>query len=246
MKEKKRLDVLLVERGFAATREKARAYIILGKALVNEQKVTKPGTKFDPQVEIRTLGVDHPYVSRGGLKLEKALREFGIVPTNQIAMDIGASTGGFTDCLLQHGVSYVFAVDVGVRQLDWKLQTDPRVKNLEKSNFRYLTMSAIGTFVDLIVMDVSFISLTKMLENCLTFLTKGGKVVCLIKPQFEAGKSNIEKGGVVKDQNVRKEIIENIITHATSLGYGTSQVISSPIQGKKSGNQEYLICLQKT
>jgi len=236
---------LLVARGLAPSRERAQAYIIAGNVLVDEQKIEKPGCMLVNDVNIRLKGMDHPYVSRGGLKLEKALADFNIDVRNQIAMDVGSSTGGFTDCLLQHGATYIFAIDVGYGQLDWKLVTDERVKNMEKTNFRYLTLADIGSFVDIIVIDVSFISLTKILQNCLNFLKSGGNLIALIKPQFEAGKENIRKGGIVSDPRIRSWVIDSIKQHAESLGYVVRQIKPSPIQGKKSGNQEYLIHLLK-
>ncbi len=245
MKQKSRLDKLLVAKELAPSREKAQAYIITGHVLVNDQKVEKPGSLILNSADIRLKGIDHPYVSRGGLKLEKALKEFKIDVRNRIAMDIGASTGGFTDCLLQHGAAFVFAIDVGYGQLNWKLVTDDRVKNMEKANFRYLSMPEIGSFVDIIVIDVSFISLTKILQNCLTFLRSGGHLIALIKPQFEAGKENIRKGGIVNDPAIRSQVIESVKQHAESLSYEIKQIQPSPIQGKKSGNIEYLIHLVK-
>lgn len=245
MKHKSRLDKLLVAQGLAPSREKAQAYIIAGNVLVDERKIEKPGCLLTSDVTIRLTGMEHPYVSRGGLKLEKALAEFNIDVQNRIVMDIGSSTGGFTDCLLQHGATYIYAIDVGYGQLDWKLVTDKRVKSMEKTNFRYLTMADVGSFVDFITIDVSFISLTKILQNCLNFLVTGGDLVALIKPQFEAGKKNIRKGGVVKDPKVRSHVIESITQHAESLAYKVQQIVLSPIQGKKSGNQEYLMHLSK-
>ncbi len=245
MKQKSRLDKLVVGRGLAPSREKAQAYIITGNILVNEQKVVKPGSRVQNDASIRLKGVDHPYVSRGGLKLEKALKEFQIDIQHQIAMDIGSSTGGFTDCMLQSGAAYVFSIDVGYGQLDWKLVTDDRVQNMEKTNFRYLEMADVGSFVDFIAIDVSFISLTKILPNCLNFLKSGGSLVALIKPQFEAGKENICKGGIVKDPKVRAKVIDTIRQFAESLSFEVRQVLPSPIQGKKSGNIEYLIHLTK-
>lgn len=245
MKQKSRLDKLLVTRGLAPSREKAQAYIIAGNVLVDDQKIEKPGYLLLNDVNIRLKGMDHPYVSRGGLKLEKALFEFNLDVRNQIAMDIGSSTGGFTDCLLQHGASYIYAIDVGYGQLDWKLVTDKRVKNMEKTNFRYLTLAEIGSFVDFIAIDVSFISLTKIPQNCLNFLKTGGNLVALIKPQFEAGKENIRKGGIVRDPKIRLWVIDSIKEHAESLGYQVCQIKQSPIQGKKSGNHEFLIHLFK-
>ncbi|MCP4757553.1 MAG: TlyA family RNA methyltransferase [Proteobacteria bacterium] len=245
MKRKTRIDKLLFERGLASSRERAQAYLMAGKVLVDERRIDKPGTKVDPEARIRLKGVDHPYVSRGGLKLEKAIGDFGIEVRNRIAMDIGASTGGFTDCLLQHGAVFVFAVDVGYGQLAWKLATDSRVKNLEKSNFRYLVLSDIGTFVDLIVVDVSFISLTKVLENCYDFLITGGNLVALIKPQFEAGRKNVRKGGLVSDLDIQQQVVESVEDYSRTLGFIPQEVDVSPIQGKKSGNREFLLHLLK-
>lgn len=246
MNPKSRLDKLLVARGLAPSREKAQAYILAGNVLVNEQMKDKPGVLVMEDAVIRLKGADHPYVSRGGLKLEKALQEFQIDVRNRIVMDIGSSTGGFTDCLLQHGAAYVFAIDVGYGQLDWKLVTDPRVRNMEKTNFRYLSMPEVGSFVDFIAIDVSFISLTKILQNCLSFLCAGGNLVALIKPQFEAGKENIQKGGIVRDPKIRSMVVDTVKQHAQSLFYTVNQIQPSPIQGKKSGNVEYLMHLTKS
>jgi len=245
MGSKIRLDMLLLERGLVPSRERAQAYIIAGKVLVNDQKLEKPGIKIALDAEIRIKGEIHPYVSRGGQKLERALSVFDVNVINRMAMDIGASTGGFTDCLLQHGASYVFSIDVGYGQLDWKLLKNTKVRNLEKKNFRYLTLSDIGTFVDVIVIDVSFISLTKLLKNCFSFLVKGGDLIGLVKPQFEAGRERVAKGGVVKEQAVHDEIIASVSEYAQSTGFITKQVEVSPIMGKKSKNLEYLIHLVK-
>ncbi len=245
MKSKTRIDKLIFDRGLVSSRERARGYIMAGKVLVNDQKTDKPGTKFPDDVTIRIIGEELPFVSRGGLKLEKALSTFDIQVKNKIVMDIGASTGGFTDCLLQNGASYVFAVDTGYNQLAWKLAKDPRVRNQEKSNFRHLTMKNIGTFVDLIVIDVSFISLTKILPNCGNFLIKNGNIIALIKPQFEAGKKNVQKGGIVTDPKIHKQVIESIKEQSKGWGFLPQKVDSSPIQGKKSGNKEFLLHLIK-
>ena len=240
-----RLDKMLFEKGLAPSRERAQAYIIAGKVLVNNQKLEKPGIKILHNAEIRLKDDLNPYVSRGGQKLEKALNSFNIIVNNRIALDVGASTGGFTDCLLQHGASFVFAVDVGFGQLDWKLIKNPNVQNLEKTNFRYMTLSDIGTFIDIIVVDVSFISLTKLLKNCFQLLVNGGDLICLIKPQFEAGKDRVSRGGVVKDTTVHKEIIETVNGYAQKIGFIAKQLEISPLPGKKSKNQEYLVHLQK-
>lgn len=245
MAKKDRIDKLIFERGLAPSRERAQAYIMAGKVLIGAQKIEKPGQKFPIDCEIRILGEDQPYVSRGGLKLAKAIQQFNIEVRNRLAMDIGASTGGFTDCLLQNQASFVFAIDSGTGQLDWKLVTNPRVRNMERCNFRHLTMNEIGTYVDLAVIDVSFISLTKILGNCFRFLVKGGQVIALIKPQFEAGKDQVKKGGLVNDIEIHHQVIENVKSHAESIGFACKALDQSPIQGKKSGNQEFLIHLEK-
>ncbi|MGK0289376.1 MAG: 23S rRNA (cytidine1920-2'-O)/16S rRNA (cytidine1409-2'-O)-methyltransferase [bacterium] len=245
MAKKVRIDKLLFEKGLAPSRERAQAYLLAGKVFVNDRQVDKPGTLILPDSDIRVKGEDHPYVSRGGLKLEHALKEFHIPVKHSIAMDVGASTGGFTDCLLQNGSNFVFAVDVGHSQLSWKLISDSRVKNLEKTNFRYLKLEQIGTFVDLIVIDASFISLNKILKNTPQFLTKGGHLVALIKPQFEAGKDALQKGGVVRDQNLHQQIIQSVKDEALTLNFQVCATCDSPIQGKKKKNQEFFIHLMK-
>jgi 23S rRNA (cytidine1920-2'-O)/16S rRNA (cytidine1409-2'-O)-methyltransferase len=245
MSAKQRVDKLVYEKGLAPSRERAQAYVMAGKVLVNERKIDKPGQKVALDSAIRLLGSDQPYVSRGGLKLAEAVQNFEIEVRNKMAMDIGASTGGFTDFLLQHKATYVFAIDSGYNQLSWQLVTNPKVKNLEKTNFRHLTMEEIGTYVDLIVIDVSFISLKKILGNCMNFLVAGGHLVALIKPQFEAGRSRVGKGGVVNSPEIHQEIIRSIENYAESVGFIPSKVIPSPIYGKKSGNQEFLIHLTK-
>jgi len=245
MESKIRLDKILLQKELAPSRERAQAYIMAGKVFVNNQKLEKPGTLVAIDAEIHVKGDDHPYVSRGGLKLEKAISAFDIDVNNRIAMDVGASTGGFTDCLLQHGCSFVFAIDVGYGQLDWKLATHSKVRNLEKKNFRYLTFSEIGTFVDVVVVDVSFISLTKILKNCFSFLAKGGQLIALIKPQFEAGRDRIGKKGIVKERDVHAEIIDSIGQFAREIGFRSIKIEPSPITGKKSGNIEYLAYMEK-
>ena len=245
MSEKKRVDVLLFERGFAPSRERAQAFIMAGKVLIDEQKIEKPGHKVFEDCNVRVIGEDQPFVSRGGLKLEKAIKSFNIDVKHKIVMDIGASTGGFTDCLLNYGASYIFAVDSGVNQLDWKLVNDKRVKNLEKTNFRYLTMADVGTFTALIVIDVSFISLEKILPNCWNFLKQEGTLVALVKPQFEAGRENIKKGGIVDDPKIHSQVIEAIKKFSTDIGFKVLNLIPSPIQGKKSHNKEFLLYLLK-
>ncbi len=245
MSRKERIDKLIFERGMAPSRERAQAYIMAGKVLVDSQKVEKPGQKFHFDSDIQILGADQPYVSRGGLKLAKAIQMFKIDVKHRLAMDVGASTGGFTDCLLQYGAALVFAIDSGTNQLDWKLVTDHRVKNMEKCNFRHLSLDAVGTYVDIIVIDVSFISLHKILGNCFNFLTKGGQIIALIKPQFEAGKDLVKKGGLVNDAEVHQSVIESVKDFAQSVGFIIKGIDQSPIQGKKSGNQEFLIYLVK-
>ncbi|MCP4296704.1 MAG: TlyA family RNA methyltransferase [Proteobacteria bacterium] len=245
MKGKIRIDKLLFERGLAPSRERAQAYIMAGKVLVDERIIDKPGTKVEEGNKVRVKGVDQPFVGRGGLKMQKALYSFQINVRNKVVMDVGASTGGFTDCLLQNGASYVFAIDVGQGQLDWQLVSDKRVLNVEKTHFSHLPFERIGTFVDLIVIDVSFISLKKIFPNCMNFLKKGGDLIALIKPQFEAGRDKIEKKGIVSDSNIHTEVINSTKEFAQSLGFVAKGVELSPIQGKKSGNREFLIHLVK-
>lgn len=245
MAEKIRIDRLLFEKGLAPSRERAQALIMAGNVLVNEVKIDKSGQKVPVDAQLRILGLDQPFVSRGGLKLSGALDLFEVTVQNKLTMDIGASTGGFTDCLLQNGACYVFAVDSGFNQLEWNLRNHPKVRNLEKTNFRHLEMATVGTFVDLIVIDVSFISLRKILPNCINFLSRGGDLIALIKPQFEAGKERIQKGGLIKDPKIHEEVKSSIITFAETLGLITRGIDNSPIQGKKSGNQEFLIHLTK-
>lgn len=208
---KQRLDVVLVEKGLASSREKAKALIMAGKVLVDEKKIDKAGTEINPELPIRLLGQDIPYVSRGGLKLEKALQVFPVDMTGKVVADIGASTGGFVDCALQNGAVKVFAIDVGYNQLDWKLRSDARVINMEKTNARYLEADSLGEMVDIITTDVSFISLEKILPPAMAFLKDGGHVLALIKPQFEAGREKVGKKGVVRDPAVHIEVVEKIL-----------------------------------
>ena len=208
---KKRLDVVLVEKGLAASREKAKALIMAGKVLVDNNKIDKAGTEINPDLPIRLLGQDIPYVSRGGLKLEKALQVFPVDLAGRVVADIGASTGGFVDCALQNGAAKVFAIDVGYNQLDWKLRSDARVVSMEKTNARYLEADSLGEMVDVVTTDVSFISLDKILPPAMTFLKEGGHVLALIKPQFEAGREKVGKKGVVRDPAVHQEVIEKIL-----------------------------------
>ena len=239
MKIKKRLDVLLVEQGHAESRTKAQAIIMSGLVYVDGQKADKPGMSFEETValEVRTGGC--PYVSRGGLKLEKALRDFGVNPTGYVCSDSGASTGGFTDCLLQQGASKVFAIDVGYGQLDWKIRSDPRVVVMERTNVRYVTPEQLGEPLDLSVVDVSFISLKIVLPVIKTFLKSTGQVLCLIKPQFEAGKEKVGKKGVVRDPQTHKEVLDNFVELANNLEFKILGLTFSPVKGPE-GNIEFL------
>lgn len=241
---KERLDKLLVQRGLVGSRERARAMILAGQVIVDDHRVDKTGVQVPSDAEIRMKGEDLPYVSRGGLKLEKALRDFKLNPDRRVALDVGASTGGFTDCLLQHGVSKVFAVDVGYGQLAWKLRDDSRVVNLERCNIRYLTREQFDEIPDLAVIDASFISLQKVLPNTLELLGSVADIIALIKPQFEVGKALVGKGGVIKDTALQAQVVENIKLMAEGLSCQVMGVIESPIQGQK-GNREFLIHLKK-
>lgn len=240
MKIKKRLDVLLVERGFAESRTKAQAIIMSGLVYVTGQKADKPGMSFDENCEIEVRGATCPYVSRGGLKLEKALRDFGVDPTGYVCSDSGASTGGFTDCLLQQGASKVFAIDVGYGQLDWKIRSDPRVVVMERTNVRYVTPEQLGEPLDLSVVDVSFISLRIVLPVIKTFLKENaGQVLCLIKPQFEAGKEKVGKKGVVRDPSVHKEVLDDFVSLTKEIDFKILGLTFSPVKGPE-GNIEFL------
>lgn len=242
--KKERLDKLLVDQGLAQSRERARALILAGKVVVEDHRVDKAGARFDPAVELRIKGQDIPYVSRGGLKLEKALQQFPVDPTGIVAIDVGASTGGFTDCLLQHGAEKIYAVDVGYGQLAWKLREDERVVNLERCNIRDLTLEKLGGQPSLAVIDASFISLSKILPNTLDLLAETAEILALIKPQFEVGRGLVGKGGVVRDVDLQQQVVEEIKILAVSLGCRVGGVIESPILGPK-GNREYLIYLTK-
>ena len=241
---KERLDVLLVQKGLAPSREKAKTMIMEGNVFVDHQREDKAGTFFDPSVNIEIHGNTLRYVSRGGLKLEKAMAQFGIVLDDKVCMDIGASTGGFTDCMLQNGASKVYAVDVGYGQFAWKLRQDPRVVCMEKTNIRYVTPEDIADALDFASVDVSFISLTKVLEPAKELLKDGAEMVCLIKPQFEAGKEKVGKKGVVRDPAVHIEVIERVILFAQSIGFGVLHLDYSPIKGRE-GNIEYLVHIKK-
>ena len=239
MKIKKRLDVLLVERLYADTRSKAQAIIMSGNVYVNGQKADKAGTSFEETVEIEVRGAVCPYVSRGGLKLEKALRDFGVKPEGYVCSDSGASTGGFTDCLLQQGAKKVFAIDVGYGQLDWKIRSDERVVVMERTNIRYVTPEDLGEPLDLSVIDVSFIGLEIVLPTIKTLLKSTGQVLCLIKPQFEAGKENVGKKGVVRDPKIHQMVLDNFVALVDGLGFKILGRTFSPVKGPE-GNIEFL------
>ena len=241
---KERLDVLLVKRGLAASREKAKAVIMAGSVFVDNQKEDKAGTMFPDTVQIEVRGNTLKYVSRGGLKLEKAMTHFGLRLDGCVCMDVGSSTGGFTDCMLQNGAVKVYAIDVGHGQLDWKLRNDPRVVCMEKTNIRYVTPEDIGEKADFSSIDVSFISLTKVLPPVYELLKEQGQVVCLIKPQFEAGREKVGKKGVVRDPAVHREVIEKFTSFASEMGFALLNLEYSPIKGPE-GNIEYLLYLQK-
>lgn len=245
MAKKIRLDIAVFERGFAPSREKAKAIIMAGQVFVNNQKVDKAGTeiKEDDVVEVR--GKTLQYVSRGGLKLEKAMQQFPISLSGKICMDVGASTGGFTDCMLQNGAVKVYSVDVGYGQLAWKLRNDERVVNLERTNFRYVTEKEIPDKVEFSSVDVSFISLKLILPVLSQLLSDNGQAVCLIKPQFEAGKDKVGKKGVVRDLDVHLEVVERIIDFSLENGFAVMGLEFSPIKGPE-GNIEYLIYLHKS
>lgn len=241
---KKRLDLLMTERGLAPSREKAKAYIMAGDVFVNGQKEDKAGTMFAETVKIEVKGNVLPYVSRGGLKLEKAMKNFDVTLDGKVCMDVGASTGGFTDCMLQNGAVKVYAIDVGYGQLDWKLRTDERVVCMEKTNIRYVVPEDIGTPADFSSIDVSFISLTKVLLPVRNLLTESGEVVALIKPQFEAGREKVGKKGVVREPAVHLEVIEKVIAYARSIFMEPLHLEFSPIKGPE-GNIEYLLHMRK-
>lgn len=239
MKNKKRLDVLLTDLGYAETRSKAQAIIMSGLVYVDGQKADKPGISYEETVQIEVRGAACPYVSRGGLKLEKALRDFGVKPVDFVCSDSGASTGGFTDCLLQQGAKKVFAIDVGYGQLDWKIRSDPRVVVMERTNIRYVTPEQLGEPLDLSVVDVSFISLKIVLPAIKALLKPTGQVLCLIKPQFEAGKEKVGKKGVVRDPATHQEVLEQFIALAHELGFHILGLTFSPVKGPE-GNIEFL------
>ncbi len=241
---KERLDVLVVSRGFAPSREKAKAIIMAGNVLVDGQREDKAGSMFPDTVTITVKGHTLPYVSRGGLKLEKAMTHFDLSLDGKVCMDVGASTGGFTDCMLQNGAVKVYSIDVGHGQLDWKLRNDPRVVCMERTNIRYVVPEDIPTLAAFASIDVSFISLTKVLLPVRNLLEDGGQVVCLIKPQFEAGREKVGKKGVVRDPAVHREVIDMVIAYARSISFQVLHLEYSPIKGPE-GNIEYLLHIKK-
>ncbi len=241
---KERLDKLLVQRGMVISRERARALILAGKVIVDDHRVDKAGAQVLLDADLRLKGEDIPYVSRGGLKLEKAIQEFNLAIKDKIAIDVGASTGGFSDCLLQHGAQKIYAVDVGYGQLAWTLREDLRVVNLERCNIRHLQPDQLDDIPTLAVIDASFISLTKVLPNTLYLLSDKAEIIALIKPQFEVGKGQVGKGGVVKDREQHNLVVEQICNLAIELNCLVLGVVESPILGPK-GNREFLLYLQK-
>ena len=242
---KERLDVILVEQGYAPSREKAKAIIMSGNVYVNGQKEDKAGTTFDlSKCKLEVRGSQLKYVSRGGLKLEKAMQSWEFPLEGKICMDVGASTGGFTDCMLQNGAQKVYSVDVGHGQLDWKLRNDERVVCMEQTNFRYLKPEDVADRMDFVSVDVSFISLTKILIPARNLLNIGGEMVCLIKPQFEAGREKVGKNGVVRELSTHREVIEKVIDFADLVGFSVMGLTYSPIKGPE-GNIEYLVYLKK-
>lgn len=240
---KERLDVLLVNRGLAESREKAKAIIMSGIVFVDGNREDKAGQTFDVEVPIEVRGATCKYVSRGGLKLEKAMSHFDVTISGQVCMDVGSSTGGFTDCMLQNGAVKVYAVDVGHGQLAWKLREDQRVIVMEKTNIRYVEPQNVADIIDFASIDVSFISLTKVLIPVKNLLSQDGQIVCLIKPQFEAGREKVGKKGVVREKSVHIEVIEKIIQYAISIGFQILNLEYSPVKGPE-GNIEYLLHLQ--
>ena len=237
---KERLDVLVVKHGIAESREKAKAMIMSGDIFINGQREDKAGSMFQEDVVVELRGKPMKYVSRGGLKLEKALLEFDLTLENKVCMDIGASTGGFTDCMLQNGAKKVYSVDVGYGQFAWKLRQDERVVCMEKTNIRYVTMDQIGEPLDFASVDVSFISLTKVLPAANLLMNEGGELICLIKPQFEAGREKVGKKGVVREPETHLEVIQKIIDFSLENGFSVRNLSFSPIKGPE-GNIEYLL-----
>lgn len=244
MNKKIRLDLLLVKKGIFPTREKARSSIMAGLVYVNGQRFDKPGQACIEEAEILVKGSLCPYVSRGGMKLEKALREFNINVTGAIVLDIGASTGGFTDCMLTNGASRIYAVDVGYGQLAWKLRNDERIVNIERTNARYISSDHIPEHVNIISVDVSFISLTKILPAAREFLLPDGKIIALVKPQFEAGKNQVGKGGVVRKKEVHIKVLNDIVSFCNTIDLYPAGIDYSPLQGP-AGNIEFLLYLDR-
>ena len=240
--KKQRLDIVLVEKGLALSRERAKTTIMAGLVLVNEQKIDKAGTLIDPQLPIRILGDCIGYVSRGGLKLEKAMEAFSLDLKDKVCIDIGASTGGFTDCALKNGAKKVFAIDVGYGQLAWSLRTDERVVNMERTNIRFVTPEDLGEYADFASIDVAFISLEKVLPTAKTLLKPNGEITALIKPQFEAGREHVGKKGVVRDPLIHEAVIKKIADFSLETGFTIKNITFSPIKGPE-GNIEYLIHL---
>jgi len=242
---KSRLDDLLVSKGLFGSKTKAQASVMAGLVLVNNEKIEKPGTKVEETSQIRILGNAIPYVSRGGIKLEKALDHFNVEIKGLTIADIGAGTGGFTDCLLKKGAKKIYAIDVGYGQFDWKLRNDPRIVLIERKNARELKISDIGEQVDMVVMDVSFISILKILPAISNIINENGFVLTLIKPQFEAGRDDIPRGGVIKNKKVRDKVIENIKNGVEKLGFNVIGQVQSPITGRE-GNIEYFMYLRRS
>ncbi len=241
---KERLDIILVDKGLFPSREQAKTSIMAGLVTVDGQISDKPGTKIDVESEIAVKDTACPYVSRGGLKLEKAIASFGIDLTGAKAVDIGASTGGFTDCMLQKGASKVWCIDVGYGQLDWKLRNDPRIVNMEKTNVRYLEVDEVGRDMDFISIDVSFISLQLVLPVAAELLGEEGRLVCLVKPQFEAGRDQVGKKGIVRDPRVHKQVIRKVMGYGEEVGLHPCGLDYSPVTGAR-GNIEYLLFMEK-
>lgn len=242
---KERLDVLLVKQGLAESREKAKAVIMAGEVFVDNQREDKAGQTFPVTAKIEVRGKKMKYVSRGGYKLERAMEAFPIVLKDKVCMDVGSSTGGFTDCMLQNGARFVYAIDVGTNQLAWKLRQDERVKSMERTNIRYVVPEDIGEPVDFVSVDVAFISLTKVLSPVKALMKEEGQIVCLIKPQFEAGREKVGKKGVVRDKKVHREVIETVMNHSLSLGFHILGIDHSPIRGPE-GNIEYLLYMENS
>lgn len=242
---KERLDVLLVKQGLAESREKAKAVIMAGEVFVDNQREDKAGQTFPTTAKIEVRGKKMKYVSRGGYKLERAMEAFPIVLKDKVCMDVGSSTGGFTDCMLQNGARFVYAIDVGTNQLAWKLRQDERVKSMERTNIRYVVPEDIGEPVDFVSVDVAFISLTKVLSPVKALMKEEGQIVCLIKPQFEAGREKVGKKGVVRDKKVHREVIETVMNHSLSLGFHILGIDHSPIRGPE-GNIEYLLYMENS